>query len=127
MADKTRNGGEWTESRFNSFIKSGLRSASQRWPVRYAVLNAACVGQKINSNTGRIAKHYTCSCCGFDYPAKDIQVDHRSPVVPVTGFTTWDDLIDNLFCEADGLQILCKPCHSVKSKAENTERKTNAK
>lgn len=127
MADKTRNGGEWTESRYHSFIKGGLRAASRRWPPKYQCLNDACVGQKINSNTGRIAKHYTCSCCGFDYPAKDVQIDHISPIVSTGGFTTWDDLIENLFCEKDHLQCLCKPCHKIKSKQENTERKTNAK
>ena len=123
MADKTRNGNSWTESRYHSFIKSGLRSASQRWPVRYAVLNAACVGQKINSNTGRIAKHYTCSHCGFDFPAKDVQVDHINPIVSTGGFTTWDDLIENLFCEKEFLQVLCKPCHKIKSLQENKERR----
>lgn len=127
MADKTRNGNTWTESRYHSFIKGGLRAASRRWPPKYTCLNDACIGQKINSNTGRIAKHYRCSCCGLDYPAKDVQVDHINPIVSTGGFTTWDDLIENLFCEKEYLQVLCKPCHKIKSKQENTERKTNAK
>lgn len=127
MADKTRNGGEWTESRYHSFIKSGLRSASQRWPPKYACLNDACVGQKINHLTGRIAKHYKCANCSVDYPAKFVQVDHINPIVSTGGFTTWDALIENLFCERDKLQVLCKDCHKIKSKQENIERKTNAK
>ena len=32
---KLRNNGEWTEARFRSFIKGGLRSVSVRWPPRY--------------------------------------------------------------------------------------------
>ena len=39
--DKPYNDGTWTEGRFNSFIKSTLRSGSQRWPPKYKALNAA--------------------------------------------------------------------------------------
>ncbi len=126
MADKTRNGNQWTEAAFHSFIKSGLRAASRRWPPKYACLNAACVGQQINRDTGRIAKHYKCKSCSIDYPAKLVQVDHINPIVSTGGFTTWDELINNLFCEIDGLQVLCLECHKRKSKLENTIRKMNS-
>lgn len=123
--DKTRNGGEWTESRFQSFIKSTLRAGSRRWPPRFKCLNAAKVGKKINASSGRLAEHYRCAGCGKDFPAKEVQVDHINSIVSTDGFTTWDDVIYNLFCEADGLQVLCKPCHSVKSKEENALRRLN--
>ena len=127
MVIKTRNGGEWSESRFNSFVKGALRSASQRWPPKYTVLNAACVGQKINPNSGRLAKHYTCKNCGFDYPAKEVEVNHIIPVIPITGFDSWDMVIERMFCERHHLEVLCKPCHKGLTKQENIERKTNAK
>jgi 5-methylcytosine-specific restriction endonuclease McrA len=34
---------------------------------------------------------------------------------------TYNDLpafVKNLFCEEDNLQVLCKPCHDVKTKEE---------
>lgn len=120
------NDGEWTVARFNSFVKSALRSASQRWPVKYKVLSEAYVGQKINESSGRLAKHYKCKSCNIDYPAKNVQVDHIKPIIdPSSGFTTWDDVIYNMFCERDNLQVLCKNCHSEKSKEESVQRKKN--
>lgn len=81
--------------------------------------------------TGRLAKHYTCAACGIPHPAKDVQVDHIAAIIdPEVGFVDWDTMIDNLFCEADNLQVLCKPCHDLKSLAEKQiakERKKNAK
>lgn len=121
------NDGEWTVARFNSFVKSALRSASQRWPVKYKVLSDAYVGQKINESSGRLAKHYKCKSCQQDYPAKNVQVDHVKPIIdPVSGFTTWDDVIYNMFCERDNLQVLCKGCHDIKTKSEKEERKKYA-
>jgi hypothetical protein len=122
---KTRNNGEWTEARYNSFVKGGLRSASQRWPPKYRVLNSACVGQRINPKSGRLAKFYACNKCKHEFPAKDVEVNHIHPVVPTTGFDSWDALIERLFCEQEGLEVVCKPCHKLISKQENTERKLN--
>jgi len=120
------NAGQWTQARMNSFIKSALRSASQRWPPRYSSLHDACIGQKINPKSGRLAKHYTCGMCKQAHPAKDVQVDHIKPIIdPVVGFQTWDILIGNLFCEKENLQILCKTCHQIKTNAEKQLKKDN--
>jgi hypothetical protein len=117
------NGGQWTESRFHSFIKSALRRASVRWPPRYETLADAFVGSKINSKTGRMAKHYRCSKCGFEFPLKEVQVNHIEPVVPVEGFDDWDDVIYRMFCEKNGLEVLCVPCHKLVTQEENILRK----
>lgn len=109
-------------SRYQSFIKSLLRAGSRRWPPKYEVLNEAKIGKQVNSKTGRIAEHYKCAGCGEGFPAKEVQVDHIIPIVPVTGFTNWDDLIDRLFCEKDNLQVLCLTCHKAKSALEKQER-----
>ena len=121
------NNGQWTQSRFNSFVKSALRSASQRWPPRYQALNNAKVGKKINWKTNRLAEHYTCNSCNKEFPAKEVQVDHIQPIIPVTGFTTWDEVISRMFCEADNLQVLCKPCHLVKTQVERLQAKESKK
>lgn len=130
MRDKY-NGGEWTVSRFNSFVKGALRSASIKWPPKYKCLNAAKVGKKINWKTNRIAEHYKCNSCLKEFPAKEVQVDHIKPVIdPTEGFINWDTVINNMFCEADNLQVVCKPCHLIKTKAEKLqakERKENGK
>ena len=113
------NSGQWTEARFNSFIKGALRAASRRWPPKYETLNDACVGTKINIKTGRLAKHYRCAQCLGEFPAKDVQVDHVFPIVdPSVGFTTWDDIVYGMFCEKINLQVLCVECHKVKTGKE---------
>lgn len=117
------NSDQWTESRFNSFIKSALRSASVRWPPRYETLSDAYVGTIKNVKTGRMAKHYQCNCCKKAFPAKEVQVNHKIPVVPVEGFDDWSSVIERMFCEKEGLEVLCIPCHKVVTSLENNDRK----
>ena len=124
---KTYNNGEWTQARFNSFVKSALRSASIRWPPKYQKLSEALVGTKVNQKTGRMAKHYECNLCKGHFPAKDVEVNHILPVVPIEGFTSWDVIIERMFCEKDGLEVVCKPCHKTITKQENDERKSYGK
>jgi 5-methylcytosine-specific restriction endonuclease McrA len=128
---KPYNGGEWTQARYNSFVKGGLRKLSIKWPPKYQVLKEAQVGKKINKLSGRIAMHFACAYCKLHFPAKCVSVDHISPIVdPALGFTTWDDTIARMFCEKDGLQVLCKDCHDNKTKEEKeiaNERKRNSK
>lgn len=117
------NGGEWTNARFFSFIKSGLRSASQRWPPKYRILNKAKRGKAINPKSGRLAEQYECANCGNLFVNKEVEVNHRIPVIPVTGFDSWDNVIDRLFCEEEHLEVLCKPCHKSLTQLENKQRK----
>ena len=124
MTDKKRNGGEWTDARFRSFVTSALRAASRRWPPKYKALKEAFVGRKLNAKTGKLAMHYTCAACKKLYVATDVQVDHIKPVVdPKKGFVSWDVYINRMFCEIEDLQVMCNPCHKVKTDSEKLERK----
>ena len=113
--EKPRNNGRWTEARFRSFVTSALRGAFRRWPVKFDVLKAASTGRKLNPKSGREANHYRCGDCGVDFPQKQVQVDH---IEPISDWSDWGKAIERLFCETDNLQVLCKPCHKVKSAAE---------
>lgn len=124
MSRNIFNGGEWTQARFNSFVKSGLRGLSRKWPPKYQTLNAAYAGQMVNTSSGRLAKHFTCARCAGNFPAAKVQVDHVSPVIdPETGFTTWDDVINRMFCEKENLQVLCTDCHKRKTAEERLQSK----
>ena len=112
---------EWTPARRKAFIVSVLRSGSRRWPPKYLTLNEAKTEKKTNTATGRIAQHFRCVGCQKDYPQKMVEVDHIQPVAGVHGFSTWDEFIAGLFCEKSNLQVLCKPCHSKKSKIEKDQ------
>lgn len=122
---KPHNGGQWTDARKRSFIMSALRRA--QWPVKYAAIKKAFISEGANPATGRKCKLHQCAECGDLFPAKDMQADHIEPVVPLTGFDSWNGVIGRLFCEVDGFQALCRSCHKVKSKAENAERRENTK
>jgi len=123
VASSIRNDGEWTEGRYRSFITSTLRGGMRRWPPKWKALKEAEVGRKTNKKTGKLAMHYKCASCGEEFTSKDVEVDHKEPVVELTGFVSWDVYIDRLFCEKSNLQILCKSCHKVKTKEEKNDAK----
>lgn len=123
--NKPYNGGTWTEARYNSFIKSALRSASVKWPPRYQVLNEAKLGKRVNPKTGRLAEHYKCAKCLQAFPGKEVQVNHITPVVLPSGFDSWDEVIKRMFCEKSGLEVLCITCHKSVTDEENKERRNN--
>lgn len=121
----TRNGGRWTPARYKQFVISALRAAFRRWPPKFVVLKAAATEKRINPLSGREAMHYRCAACGNDFPMKQVQVDHKKPVVDLKkGFVDWNTFIDRLYVEARKLQVLCKPCHKAKSKEERTQRRS---
>jgi hypothetical protein len=127
MVRRTSGVKEWTEARWKAFIISILRSGTQRYPPKYECLNEAKTEKKINPKTGRIAQHFMCAICKSDFPQKEVAVDHVIPVVdPRVGFTSWDNFISRLFCSKDNLQVLCNPCHKIKTNQEK-EVKKNAK
>lgn len=125
--EKTRASGTMTESAFITFVKGHLRRASRFWkPITDTIKNA------------RVRKGvYLCNGCKQEVPAsvvidgkrvKGVFCDHINPVVdPETGFSGWDSFVNNLYCEQDNLQLLCKSCHDLKSKAERTLRSNNKK
>ena len=122
--EKTRCGGRWTEAKWKSFIKNQLRGATRKWaPI------SDCLS-KARTRRG----YYKCEGCKKEVTAttkegrtrvRNVFVDHIEPIVPVTGWVSWDSCIERMFCEGDNLQLLCKACHDVKSKEEAGERKVH--
>ena len=119
----------WSTARFWGFIRSALRQAFNRYPVKYAVIKDAAVDTETGEvyKTGRRAgqektvKMYECSQCKQLWRQKDVQIDH---IVPAGSLKSFDDLgpfAERLFCGAEGLQIMCKDCHATKTKGESNE------
>lgn len=94
-----------------------LRKLSRMWPAKNDAKRNGKVGY------GK----YKCKYCGIVDGPNELQVDHINPVVPITGWDDWNGYIDRLFCPAEDMQVLCKPCHQVKSKEENALRRANTK
>lgn len=104
---RTRANGTKTEAGYFGYIRSTLRRGWLKYPVRYAALKAA-------SRTVRGKRHkteYQCNCCEKWFKGSEVEVDH---LVPAGSLKSFDDLprfVENLFCELDGVQVVCKPCH----------------
>lgn len=121
---KTHNNGQWTAARFHSFIKSALRRASVRWPPISRVRKKSWVKRGVYKCAGykKSAHNVPVSFMRNDKRVNNIYVDHIKPVVPTTGFVSWDNTIQLLFCEDEDLQVLCYDCHNNKTSDERGSR-----
>lgn len=101
-----------------SWIISTLRRASYRWPGRF----------EAERNARKSRGLYECNSCKGLFKRGEYKLDHIEPVIPVeTGFTSWDNYIDRMFCDSTNFQILCKTCHDAKSTLERELRKNYRK
>lgn len=113
------------------WLKPQLRRLCRRWPPYYQVLNKARIVKYIptKSGTGTIKRVvFECAMCYDQFKRTDVQIDHKDPIVdPALGEIKPDfnTLIERMFCGEEGLQILCKACHSVKTQAERAQRTLN--
>ena len=124
--NKPRNNGEWTEARYNAFIKGALRSASIRWPPKHRVRKAAWIKRGVYKCAGykKRAHQVPVSIKKNGKRINNVTVDHIVPIIdPNKGFQSWDKVIERMFCEAKGLQVLCHSCHKAKTKEERNKRK----
>lgn len=104
------------EINLKSWVIQRLRGQSYKWPERQKALIAARVDRGL----------YKCAHCEGVFGRKEVQVDHIKPVVPLTGWDSFDGFITRLFCKAEEFQILCSiPCHSTKTTTEDTIRAKN--
>lgn len=95
-------------------VIAALRKASLWWSERSKVRSAARIER------GK----YKCAKCGKIFGHTEIQVDHIVPVVPYSGWKGYSSYINNLFCSASNLQVLCRTCHKKKTASEKLKRST---
>jgi 5-methylcytosine-specific restriction endonuclease McrA len=113
---KPRNGGTMSESAFWSFIRSALRQKSRFWaPITQAKLLAK---RPYTGQNKRQKFEYQCNECKLYFPEKLINVDHLVPAGSLNNPQDLPGFVERLFCEVDKLQVLCEPCHNVKTQLE---------
>ena len=104
-------GGRWSEAKYKSFIRSALRRAWMRWPVRAdALMEARRLAQ---GRSKRTRWEYYCSSCEKWFLGSEVEIDH---IKECGDMTDMNQFIGTLFCEADELRVLCKGCHRVRHK-----------
>jgi len=115
---RPRCGGEWTEARFWTFIRTALRQTSRRWPplVKGVMVRSR---RPYTGSDNRTKWEYECSACNGWFPAKHIHVDHIVPCGKMTCATDLPGYVERMFCEADGLRLLCEECHQKRHAEEN--------
>lgn len=112
-------------ARERGLIKGGLRRVFSRSDLRREALLSAKVTHS-DPKRPRVKTWYACAECKKPYPQHQLQLDHKIPIVPIDSTLedmNWDTLINNLWCSADNLQILCLTCHKKKCKTERDQRK----
>ena len=116
---KPRNAGTMTESAFWSFIRSALRQKSRWWkPITQCKLKAR---RPYKGPNKRQKFEYQCKQCEQWFPDKHVNVDHITPAGTLRCANDLPGFVERLFCEIDGLQVLCSKCHDKKTKKEKDE------
>ncbi len=95
-----------------------MRRSSQRWKPIIETRKKA--RRPYKGPNKRLKYEYKCNECKIYYPNKQIQVDHLKPVGPLTDLSQLVGYVERLFCEASGLQVLCKTCHQKKTTKSRT-------
>ena len=119
LKPRTHAGKTWTKARYFQFIRSALRQAFMRYPVKQKVKQ-----DNRRAVTGQRHKfEYLCAGCGNWFKEKEIEVDH---IVPAGSLNDYDDLpgfVKRLYCEPEDMQILCKEnCHAAKTASERSKK-----
>jgi len=110
-----------TEAAYYSKIRSALRKAFQWWePIRRCKL-AARIPYTGDSKQRKWS--FECAHCLKLFKGQETNVDH---VVPLGSLKSLEDIpafIERLTTEdAAGYQLLCKPCHQIKTNNERARR-----
>ena len=119
---RTRAGGKWTEAAFWGFLRSGIRQISTRWPPIADALMAA--RRPYTGPNARQKWEYECSECHCFSPQAVtkagkrktmVHVDHIHECGKLLSYRDVSGFVERLFCEAEGLRVLCHECHAART------------
>ena len=101
------------DPRFRSFLMAVMRRASRFWRPSDVCIEKTRITRGV----------HLCPSCQKTFPRKDMKKDHIDPVIPIEGFSTWDNIVERLFVGEEGWQAICVTCHDKKTREENEKRK----
>ena len=100
-----------------------MRGHIRRGWARHPVKNLYIQNHRFKKDNGkgRLTWHVECEQCRQDFPQGKTQVDHLLPST-IGGLKTsedWGRLVTRMYYVTfDDIQILCKPCHDIKTYSE---------
>lgn len=113
-----------------NLLKGAIRRVFSRSDLRKQALEKTIVPGYHDPARPRVTKWSRCTVCAQMNPTYLTEIDHMDPIVPVTiafADMSLDTLEDNIWCELERLQGICKVCHKAKTKAENKLRRQHKK
>lgn len=112
--ERPYNQGTMTVAGFFGMIRQNLRKASRYWKPTLECKKRA--RRKSQSSNKRLKWEFQCNECKQWFPEKEISVDHIIECGALRSFDDLGDFAKRLFVEVDGLQVLCKEHHDIKTK-----------
>lgn len=116
-----------------NLIKGALRRIFSRSDLRRKAVDNSTIPGYSDNTRPRVKKWSLCPECSTHTPTYQMEVDHISPIIQVQETLDMLDmiqLVDRIWCSLSNLIAICKPCHKIKTKLENKQRrlfKKNAK
>ncbi len=110
-------------------LKGAMRRVFSRSELRLLALKKVAIRHEDDRHP-RVKKWGYCESCGEVTPQWKLQIDHKIPIIPLhksLESLSWDEVVNNMWCEPGNLQAICETCHHVKTKEENKLRKANKK
>lgn len=127
------------------FVIQTLRGNFRNTPMYHEAKNRAKRYYYEESKHGKPLKRvwYECAICKrcFRDENKQIAIDHINPIVDIeSGRGTLEEWLDGLYCDVNGLQLLCnyadkdmekhggvRSCHKIKNSIESKQRSETRK
>lgn len=103
---------EWSMARYRTFVRSALRKAWMKWPARFEALRRA--QRPSQSDNKRLKFEYQCAHCKHWFRQDETSVDHIVPWGDPWSMS-FIDALRALLVSAEELQVLCDPCHDLKT------------
>lgn len=100
----------WTKSRYFSFIRSALRSATMKYPAKQKFLSEQ--SRKAPAG-GRAKRVVDCVECGETMAKSNAHVDHIIACGKLQDFSDIERFTSTLFCGKENFRVLCKECNEI--------------
>lgn len=113
-----------------NLIKGAIRRVFSRSELRKSAVDKSLAPKHTDGTRPRVKTWCICPECMVFTPKSYMQVDHVSPIIALDSSLedmSWDDLVDNIWCDPNNLLAICENCHTIKTKAEAKQRAANKK
>lgn len=110
-----------TQSKYFQYLRGSFRRIWNKSPIKIEFMHETRIKVPNPNPKGRVPEvwGYECNCCGKQDIAKNFQVDHK---LDAGSLRCWGDVerfVRRLLaCKKSDLQMLCVPCHEIKSYQE---------